>query len=175
MRVLAALLALSVSLMACAQDGAGKAAYKEGVNYQVIAQPVRTSDKSKIEVAEVFWYGCGHYFHFEPVVTQWKKKLPADVKFVRSPALWNKNMETHARAFYTAKALGVFDKVHQPFFNALNLEKKKLLSESALTDFFGGFGVEEEKFKQAFNSFGVTSQVKRGGCSCPRLRHYRYT
>ena len=48
MRVLAALLALSVSLMACAQDG-GKAAYKEGVNYQVIKQPVRTSDKSKIE------------------------------------------------------------------------------------------------------------------------------
>ena len=33
------------------------------------AQPTSTGDK--IEVVEVFWYGCPHCYHFEPVIEKW--------------------------------------------------------------------------------------------------------
>ncbi len=160
MRAIFALFTMMVSLVACAQEGAPAATYQAGVHYQVLKAPVPTSDPSKIEVTEVFWYGCGHCFRFEPMVNQWSKKQGEDVNFVKSPAMWNGLMETHARAFYAAKALGVLDKVHQPLFNALNLEKKRLADADALAGLFAQYGVAEADFNKAFKAFGVTSQVR---------------
>ena len=136
-------------------------AYLAGVHYEVIEQPVVTEDPEKIEVTEVFWYGCGHCFSFEPTVQKWKKTLAEDVNFVASPAIWNKPMEAHAKAFYTAKALGKLDEMHEPFFEALNVERKKLTSEGDLAEFFAKFGVDEETFKKTFKSFTVVSQVNK--------------
>jgi thiol:disulfide interchange protein DsbA len=48
-------------------------------------------------------------------------------------------MELHARAFYAAEALGVLDTMHPVIFH----------------------GVSEEDFNKAFNSFGVSSQVRQ--------------
>ncbi|GAB3111089.1 thiol:disulfide interchange protein DsbA/DsbL [Aestuariicella hydrocarbonica] len=171
MRVMAAIFALMFSLVACAADKA-PAAYQAGTHYTVLETPVRTMDPSKIEVTEVFWYGCGHCFKFEPMVHQWSEKLPGDVDFERSPAMWNALMEVHARAFYVAKALGVFDQVHQPLFNALNLERKRLGNVDELADFFADFGVDKDKFEKAYASFGVASQVKQADA---RARSYKIT
>ncbi|MEQ8937074.1 MAG: thiol:disulfide interchange protein DsbA/DsbL, partial [Gammaproteobacteria bacterium] len=33
------------------------------------AQPTQTGDK--IEVVEVFWYGCPHCYDFEPYIERW--------------------------------------------------------------------------------------------------------
>ncbi|BFM13864.1 thiol:disulfide interchange protein DsbA [Maricurvus nonylphenolicus] len=156
MRAFLALLTMMVSLAACAQD----ATYKAGVHYQVLNTPVTTADPNKIEVTEVFWYGCGHCFRFEPMVNQWAKQQGEDVNFVKSPAMWNGLMETHARAYYAAKALGVLDKVHQPLFNALNLEKKRLADENELAELFAQHGVAKADFTKAYKSFGVSSQVR---------------
>ncbi|NIB39541.1 thiol:disulfide interchange protein DsbA/DsbL [Pseudomaricurvus alkylphenolicus] len=172
MRVLAAIFALMFSLMACAEGPASNSGFQEGKHYVVLDNPVRTRNPNKIEVTEVFWYGCGHCFRFEPMVHQWQKQQGTDVDFQQSPAMWNNDMEIHARAFYTAKALGVLDKVHQPLFNALNLERKKLSNIDALADFFAAQGVDRSKFVKAFNSFGVTSQVKQADA---RARSYKIT
>lgn len=177
MRALTAILTLVFSLAACADEPAAAAAaaapsFEAGVHYAVIDTPARTSDPSKIEVTEVFWYGCGHCFRFEPVVQQWKSKAADDINFVHSPAMWNKLMELHARAFYAAKALGVADKLHQPLFNALNLERRKLQNSDELAELFVAQGVEKDAFLKAFNSFGVTSQVKQADA---RARSYRIT
>ena len=163
-------LALSflISVATTAQDGG----YQQGTHYDLLSPPVRTRSKDKIEVVELFWYGCGHCFKFEPLVNQWKAKQGEDVKFLQSPAMWNKPMETHARAFFTAKALGVLPAVHQPLFNALNLERKKLQSAEELAELFAAHGVEKDKFMKAFNSFGVTSQVKQADA---RARGYKIT
>jgi thiol:disulfide interchange protein DsbA len=142
------------------------------VHYETLANPVRTSAPDKIEVTELFWYGCGHCFRFEPLALQWKAKAPADVAFVQSPAMWNKTMELHARAFYTAKALKVFDKVHQPLFNAMNIERKRLSSPEEIYPIFAAQGVSEEDFKKHFSSFTVTSMVKQADA---RARGYRIT
>ena len=149
-------LALMMPLLATAQQQ-----YQAGQNYVVLDTPVRTRDKNKIEVVEVFWYGCGHCYKFEPMVTQWKKSLAADVDFWQSPAIWRPVMSLHAQAFYTAQALGVADKMQEPLFITLAVENKPLTTESQVADLFAKYGVDREAFSKAFNSFGVKSQVKQ--------------
>jgi thiol:disulfide interchange protein DsbA len=147
-------------------------AYVEGTHYERIPEPVRTSDPTKIEVAEVFWYGCVHCYHFEPLIAKWRQAQPADVSFLRSPAMWNKPMAIHAQAFYAAQALGVLDKLHEPLFVALNVERRKLDTEDELAAMFATYGVADADFRKAFNSFGVQASVKQADA---RARSYRIT
>src|SRR5688572_5946134 len=98
-------LSLMVFRLSCmAGDDAAKT-YVAGTDYDLISPPVRAIDPAKIEVAEFFWYGCNHCFHFEPMLEQWKKTMPDDVSFRGVPAVWRDNMELHAKAYYTAEAL----------------------------------------------------------------------
>ena len=144
-------------LAACAQENT----YVEGKHYDLISPRLRPHDPGKIEVIEFFWYGCGHCYNFEPLVTQWKKTLADDVSFMPSPALWNAPMALHAQAFYTAQALGVLDSVHGALFAAMNVDKKRLGSEAEISKVFTDNGVDAEAFTKTFRSFGITSQVKQ--------------
>lgn len=180
MRLIAAAMALLFSVAACAEN-APQVEYKEGTHYKVLPKPIRTQAQGKIEVAEVFWYGCGHCFTFDPLLSQWKKQAADDVVVRYSPALWDqykasvkddftnsdvmnwKNpMAIHARAFYTAEALGVVDKLHQPIFNALNVERKRLTNPVEIADLFNTHaGIDKETFIKTYSSFGVSSLVQR--------------
>jgi protein dithiol oxidoreductase (disulfide-forming) len=154
-------LSLLLLAMSCsAQEGA--ATFTAGKHYDVITQKVaRTASRDKIEVAEFFWYGCGHCYAFEPLLQEWKKNLPEDVEFRPIPAIWRDVMELHARAYYTAEALGVVDKVHMAIFQAMNVDRKRLGSANELGDLFEANGVSREDFDKTFNSFGVSSQVRQ--------------
>jgi len=144
-------------LIACHAETAEP--YKAGVNYEVLPEPVATANPAKIEVVEVFWYGCSHCFAFEPKLSPWVKALPEDVNFVRVPAVWHPTMALHARAYYTARALKVLDKLHEPIFEAMNLKKKKLKSEEEIADLFVAHGVDRERFSKVFNSKGIEMAV----------------
>jgi thiol:disulfide interchange protein DsbA len=146
------------------------APYIAGQHYSVLEEPVRTRDANKIEVVEVFWYGCSHCFRFEPLVQRWHADLAEDVDFWQSPAMWRDNMVVHAQAFYTARALKILGKVHGPLFNALNVEKKRLDDEDELADFFAGFGVDKKKFSATYNSFAIKGQVDQAN---RRARSYK--
>lgn len=135
--------------------------FKEGESYYRIDQPVRPRDPKKIEVVEVFWYGCPHCYRFDPLVKAWQKNLPADVDFYRLPVIWNSVTELHARAFYTAQALGAMNKLHDPLFTALNDQGNPLNSEERIGQLFSNYGVTADQFNKTFNSFGVTSQVNQ--------------
>ena len=161
-----AVLALSVlplAVPAQAQE------FKEGEHYELIAPQIRGAT-DKIEVTEFFWYGCGHCFNFEPIISQWKKSLPDDVAVVGSPAMWNDLMEIHAQAYYTAEVLGVLDRVHMPLFQAINIDRKRLASEEEIADLFAANGVAREDFSKAFNSFGVGSQVRQANARARAAR-----
>ena len=140
---------------------AAEKTYQEGTHYDLISPAVRTADPDKIEVVEFFWYGCGHCYNFEPMIGEWKKTLPEDVDFRPSPAVWNPTMELHARAFYTAEALGVGEALHPAIFQAMNVDRKRLTSEAELSKLFTANGVSEEDFEKALNSFGVGSQARQ--------------
>ena len=81
--------------------------YTQGIHYEVIDKPTTVRDSSKIEVIEVFWFGCNHCYALEPYLARWKKDMPQGVNFLKSPATWNEVLKTHARIYYTAKALGI--------------------------------------------------------------------
>lgn len=148
------------------------AEYVAGKHYQVLEPQVRTSNPAKIEVTELFWYGCGHCFIFEPLLAKWHETLADDVLLVRSPAIWHPTMELHARAYYTARALGVEDKVHRALFEAMNVKQDKLATEAAIGKVFAAHGVDPEAFTKTFNSFGVASAVRQADA---RQRSYQTT
>ena len=163
------LLLAALFLGAAATVSAQPALYVEGTHYDEIASPVRTSDPNKIEITEIFWYGCPHCYAFEPLITSWEEKQPSDVAFVRSPGMWNQTMEIHAQIYYAAEALGVTDKIHDVAFSEIHQRRNYLQTEEAVKEMFVREGVESSAFDKAWNSFSVTSAVKRAGT---RMRDY---
>ena len=97
------------------------------------AQPVSV-EGNKIEVIEFFWYGCPHCYNLEPVLETWLKKLPPDVQFRRVPAVFNPRWEHDAEIFYAFDALGVLDKVHKPFFDAIHRDHLRTNDKEALNE-----------------------------------------
>ncbi len=136
-------------------------AYEAGKDYDIISPAIRTADPSKIEAAEFFWYGCGHCYNFEPMLAQWKKTLADDVSFRGLPAMWGGAMELHAKAYYAARVLDVAEKMDQAMFQALNVDRKPLRTDKEIAQLFVENGVAEEDFYKAYNSFGVSSQVRQ--------------
>lgn len=137
------------------------ALYVAGTHYTELPAPVRTNDASKVEVLEVFWYGCGFCFQFQPLVENWAERAPDHVDFIRFPAIWNDLMKIHAQAYYTAESLGVADTLHEPIFNAINLQNNRLQNERQLAALFAEHGVTQEQFSDAFSSFQVRTKVNQ--------------
>lgn len=154
-------IALSFFMLFFSLLGNAQSAFDEGIEYRVIKPPVATQTGNKIEVVELFWYGCPHCFRLEPRMKQWLKNKPANVEFVRVPAIFNKRWELHAKAFYTAEALGVLDKIHTPLFDEMHVRKKHLHKKSDLKAFFVKNGVKAEDFDSTFDSFMVNIKVNR--------------
>lgn len=149
---------LVLPMVACAQSDAP---YQEGEHYIELSKPVATSDATKVEVVEFFWYGCPHCYALEPSVNRWNEKRPADVKFVQLPAVLNPRWEEHARAYYSAQSLGVLDKTHQALFNELHVKRSPLFTQQRLAEFYAGYGVPEDAFNKAFKSFPVGAQISK--------------
>lgn len=135
--------------------------FVEGTDYLKLEQPVRARNPAKIEVVEVFWYGCPHCFRFDPMVKAWKKGLSADVDFWYSPVIWNDLTQFHAQGFYAAQALGIAERIHEPFFTAINVQGNMLNTPDKLFGLFATQGVTRDQFDKTFASFGVTSQVNQ--------------
>jgi thiol:disulfide interchange protein DsbA len=135
--------------------------YLPGTHYTVLDNPVNTNDPSKVEVLEVFWYGCSHCFRFEPLVNDYEANAPEYVDFQRFPAMWNALMKIHAQVYYTAEALDALDVLHEPVFNAINLEGNRLANERQIGALFAEHGISEEDFESTFNSFSVRTKVNQ--------------
>lgn len=160
---------MSLAALAALPVQAQPVQYAEGTHYEVLSNPVRTVDADKIEVTEVFWYGCQHCYSFEPLITDWEANLPEDVAFVRSPGMWNELMEIHARIFYAAEALDVFEEVHAKAFSEIHQRGNYLQDEAQIKQLFTSVGVNEDDFESAWESFSVSSSVSRAGS---RMRDY---
>jgi thiol:disulfide interchange protein DsbA len=135
--------------------------YEEGTNYQRIipAQPTE-APKGKIEVVELFWYGCPHCYRFQPYMERWLKQKPADVVYRRMPAILGDHWALLAKAFYTAEALGIADRIHRPLFDAIHAQKRRMDSEDDIMKFFAEQGVSNDDFRKTFNSFWVDAKVR---------------
>ena len=170
MRYILSIFGLLFSLAACAEEAPSVPStsevakeYIEGKDYLVMATPVATITGDKIEVTEIFRYGCVHCYHFDLILEPWEKSLPSDVEFVRTPVVWNKDSAIRARVYFTAKALGVGQEVHKKLFETMHVEgnHKALLKEDDIAAMFESLGVSRDKFSKMFNNFLVTSKVNQ--------------
>ncbi|MBM4227660.1 MAG: thiol:disulfide interchange protein DsbA/DsbL [Gammaproteobacteria bacterium] len=153
--MLAALLAL------CTLGVTAADSFEEGKHYFQVATPLPTQDASKVEVVELFWYGCPHCFHLEPTMAEWEKTKADYINFRRMPAVFSQDWTPHARAFYAAEALGGMDKMHAPLFKALHVENRKIFNEEALLRFAAEQGLDEEDFTAAYTGFAIDGKVKQ--------------
>src|SRR5688572_2298628 len=80
--------------------------WRAGVNYRLLEKPqAPTVPSGKVEVAEVFWYGCGHCAALDPVLEQWNTAKPDYIEFVRVPVIWGQVHRQHAKLYYTLQVL----------------------------------------------------------------------
>lgn len=159
--VLSSLFAFAFTLPLAAGAAAQIEKYVAGTHYIELKAPVNTPDDSKIEVLEAFWYGCSHCFRFEPLVADWEAKAADDVDFRRYPAMWNALMKIHAQIYFTAEAMDAIELVHEPVFDAINVEGNRLQNEKLIGDLFEEHGIARADFEAAFNSFSVRTKVNQ--------------
>jgi thiol:disulfide interchange protein DsbA len=139
------------------------AAPQIGQEFDAVAQVIPTDDPTKIEVMEIFWYGCSHCFHMEKPLHTWLKNKRSDITFKRMPGIPNKSWAPMAQTFFTMEALGLTEKLHGKLFTAIH--KAKSLNptnqKAALTWLTNNSGLDRSKVEETFNSFTVNTQMKR--------------
>lgn len=156
--------ALAVALLSTAFalfPPAAQAQPRAGTDYSELKSVQPVEAKGRIEVVEFFWYRCPHCYNLEPFLEPWVKKLPADVQFRRIPAVLSDNWAVDAGMYYAFEALGVLDKVHKPFFDAIHKDRLDIRSEPAMTEWLNKHGIDRKKFDATYKSFGVQAKVKR--------------
>ncbi|GAB3029104.1 hypothetical protein GCM10027285_09390 [Oleiagrimonas citrea] len=151
-----------------------------GKNYFVIspAQPKVTST-NKVEVVEIFSWGCPACNAAHPLVDSMRKSLPDYATMVYLPAAFrpDENWVVYQRAFYTAQALGVARKSYDAVFDAawksgelatydLSTGRPKSRDEWPGIDAFAKFfakhyGVNEQQFLGVAKSFSINTKMKR--------------
>lgn len=158
---------LLIALLASCVSVVKAQTYAEGTHYDTLskAQPVSTGDK--VEVRELFWYGCPHCFTFEPYIQRWQESMPDNTQYVAMPALFRKDWEFHARAYYTFEALGMIDKLHEPFFEAIHKDQTHFHEIGELVKFTDKHGVDSDLVKDTFDSFAVETKIRQGKAALP--------
>lgn len=137
-----------------------------GTDYAVIAggSPFRPGS-NKIEVVEVFGYTCPHCATFEPLVSAWAAKLPADVDFVPLAAPFGGYWEPYAKAFYAAQAMGALEQSHDAMFKAIHIDRslpvQPLPTDEQLGEFYARFGVDPKQFASTMSSFAVNARMNQ--------------
>lgn len=172
----AALLLGSLLGVASAAD-AGK--WVEGRHYTVLRPAVPSQVAAgKVEVTEVFSYGCPACFQFQGVMEKIKSSLPANAQLNFVHASWNpsESWPLFQRAFITAQALGVADKNHAAMFTAIwgpdgplavvDLQTNRIKTPKPTIEDVAQFyakrgGVTADQFVQAAKSFSVEARMKQ--------------
>jgi len=175
-RVLSLVLVLLVSVNALAAQSAADR-WVEGRNYSLL-RPIQHTHVSagKIEVMEVFSYGCPYCNRFQPVMERLKKSLPANAQMVYLPASYStaEDWPTFQRAYFAAQALGIGDKTHQAMYDAVwktgelaiidptthRLKSPQPSLEDVARCYGRLTGVKPQDFLSTAHSFGVDTRIK---------------
>jgi thiol:disulfide interchange protein DsbA len=143
--------------------------YREGVHYKKYNRPFQVSTGDKIEVKEVFWYGCPHCFNLENPLNKWRLNgIPENAEFVRMPGVFRDSWVPHARAYYAFEALGNTEKLHHELMNTFHVKRQRLKTAEQLADFAAAQGVDRKEFLDAYGSFSVDSLSRQAAVMTQR-------
>lgn len=135
--------------------------FREGAEFIRLKQPQPTESAGKIEVTEFFWYSCPHCNAFEPTFAAWKQKVPANVVVRRVPVAFNASFVPQQKLYFALQAMDNFDAMHVKVFHAIHVERNKLAKDEDIFNWVAKQGVDVNKFKELYNSFNVSSQVRK--------------
>ena|SRR5688572_5418317 len=168
-----------MGMLALAVSSYGMAADKwvEGKHYFLITptQPTKVP-AGKVEVLEVFSYGCPACNSVLPFVKKLKSTLPANAQMAYLPASFipSENWPMFARMFLTAESLGIAEQTHEAVFEAVwrtgelgimdqtsrRLKTRMPTIEDAAKWYAARTSVKPETFVAAAKSFSVEGKVK---------------
>jgi protein dithiol oxidoreductase (disulfide-forming) len=145
--------------------------WQEGVNYTrlVPGQPTSVAP-GQVEVLEFFWYGCPHCFAIDPMVESWRKTKPAYIAFSRVPVMWSEGHRSTARLYYTLESMGKLDQLHGEVFKEIHTNGNPLIAADpndtagalrVQAAFLKKFGISEDAFQKASQSFAVETALQR--------------
>ena len=136
---------------------------QNGTEFSPTVQVIPTDNPTKIEVTELFWYGCPHCYALEPQLAAWVKTLPKDVTFKRVPGLPRPDWAPMAKAYYVMESLGLTEKLHSKLFDALHKQKAFLPNdERATIDWITKeSGLDRKKVETEFNSFSLNTKLNQ--------------
>ena len=155
--------AAAIGLALCAGVAAAEPPdpYRDGVDYLTLPIVVETRDPARIEVVEVFSYGCIHCYRLQPTVSRWRAALPDDVDFRRMHLVMER-VRPLAQAFFAAEGLDVLDQVHMPIFEAIHEYGYDLSRPANLRGLFAReAGVADADFDGIYESFGIRSRINQ--------------
>lgn len=135
-----------------------------GTDFEVLAAPQPTWNPAdpRIEVAEVFSYMCHVCAEVQPSIDLYKPTLPADARWVYVPAPFGGPWDQATRAYFTAEALGLSEKVHSQVFPAIFVQKKiQRGTPEEFADLYASFGADRARFLATMSSFGITAKLNR--------------
>jgi len=151
--------------------------WQAGKHYFVIDPPQRSDGSGKVEVTEVFSYGCPACNFAHTFIDKIAKGLPANAVMTYVPASFkpNEDWPMFQRAYLTAQTLGIADKAHDAMFDAvwktdaplaiMNGDGRTLKSPLPTIEdaakFYAKYGVKAEDFVGAANSFAINTKMKQ--------------
>jgi protein dithiol oxidoreductase (disulfide-forming) len=164
------------SLLAQAQTPHASPAWAEGKNYFLISPPRSTAPPGKVEVTEVFSYGCPACNAFVPTMHKLKQALPSNAVLTYLPAAFNpgEDWPMFQLAFCTAQVLGVAEQTHDAMFDAVwktgelaiidpatqGLKSRLPTIDDAARFYERRAGVPAAKFVSTAKSFSVDTKVR---------------
>lgn len=164
-------LALAPRLSAATSDAAKQAAFKLGTAYHrvVPVQPTRVWS-GQVRVIAFFAYDCAHCYTLEPYIKRWRTRQNANIQFKRVPVLTSAARKLQARAFYTAKQLGVFDSLDDALFRQLHQHPGRFQSENDFAQLFSRHGIDTQRFKRVWESSEIDAKLQQAGVLATRYR-----
>ena len=156
---------------------AQSASWEAGKHYTVIPTQRTNVPAGKIEVLEVFSYGCPACNTFRPTIKKLKAALPPNAQLVYLPASWNaaEAWPMFQRAYITAQTLGIADKANDAMYDAIwatgelavadpvtrRLKTKLPTIDDAARFYQRVAGVKAADFVTASKSFGVDLKMRQ--------------
>ena len=134
---------------------------KPGINFKKTKEVIATDSPGKIEVIEMFWYGCIHCYKIDPYLDNWADKLPEDVVFKKIPAVPRKNWVPMAKAYYALETLGLDKKLHEKLFDAIHKTKTvDVGSEQSAINWIAVTSKKDIKdVEAAFKTFSMNAKI----------------
>jgi len=147
------------------------ARFVAGQHYRVLnpAQPTNVAP-GKVEVVDVFWYGCGGCYVMSPYMERWKASKPEAAEYVQLPAILNPGWQPHGRLFFATRALGIEDKTHSAIFREYHVNRNPLNTIDLMVKFLADFGVSDAAARDALTSFSVDTELRAADVRARRFQ-----